>query len=199
MTRFQPDFGSIEALEAFQLEKLKWTVAHAYEGSPAYRIKFDQLGVRPESVQTLDDLKRLPFTTADDLRDGYPFPLRAVGFDRIVRIHSSSGTTGKRKNLCYTRQDVEDWTHFFARAFEMAGVTPSDRVQIAVGYGVWTAGVSFQAACEALGAMALPAGPGNVDLQCQFLVDLESTVLCCTASMGLLLAEEVHRRGISEQ
>lgn len=199
MITFLPSFQSLEDLKALQLKGLKWTVNHAYQGSPAYQGKFDAAGIGPGAIQTLDDLKRLPFTTAEDLRDGYPFPLRSVPFDRIVRIHSSSGTTGKRKNLCYTRKDVDDWTHFFARAFEMAGVTSADRVQIAVGYGVWTAGVGFQSACEALGAMALPAGPGNVDLQCQFLVDLESTVLCCTASMGLLLAEEVHRRGISQQ
>jgi phenylacetate-coenzyme A ligase PaaK-like adenylate-forming protein len=125
--------------------------------------------------------------------------LRCVPFDKIVRIHSSSGTTGKRKNLCYTRKDVDDWAHFFARCYEMAGVTSEDRVQIAVGYGVWTAGVGFQMACEKLGAMALPAGPGNVDLQCQFMCDMQSTVLCCTASMGLLLAEEVHQRGLTDK
>ncbi len=199
MNRFQPVFASPEELRAHQLEGLRWTVGHAYRGAPGYRAKFDAHGVRAEDVNPLEDLARLPFTDADDLRDGYPFPLCAVPFEKVVRIHSSSGTTGKRKNLCYTRKDIEDWTHFFARAYEMAGVTPEDRVQIAVGYGVWTAGAGFQAACEALGAMALPAGPGNVDLQCQFLVDLESTVLCCTASMGLLLAEEVNRRGLSDR
>lgn len=199
MEIFAAPFESIASLETFQLKQLQWTVNHAYAGSPEYRQKFDAAGIRPDNIQRLEDLGRLPFTTADDLKDGYPFPLRCVPFERIVRIHSSSGTTGKRKNLCYTRKDLEDWTRFFARAFEMAGVTPGDRVQIAVGYGVWTAGVGFQSACEAVGAMALPAGPGNVDLQCQFLVDLESTVLCCTASMGLLLAEEVHRRGLSDQ
>ena len=193
-----PAFASPEELHDHQLKGLKWTVAHAYNGSAEYRQKFDAAGVAPTDVQQLDDLRRLPFTTADDLRSGYPFPLRCVPFDKIIRIHSSSGTTGKRKNLCYTQKDVDDWTHFFARCFHMAGVTPNDRVQIAVGYGVWTAGVGFQAGCEKIGAMALPAGPGNVDLQCQFMLDLQSTVLCCTASMGLLMAEEVKRRGISE-
>ncbi len=194
---FMPDIHTREELEAHQIEGLKWTVAHAYSGSPEYRRKFDAAGVAPGDINRRDDLERLPLTTADDLRDGYPFPLRCVPFEKIVRIHSSSGTTGKRKNLCYTQKDVDDWTHFFARCYEMTGVTAADRVQIAVGYGVWTAGVGFQMACERLGAMALPSGPGNVDLQCQFMCDMQSTVLCCTASMGLLMAEEVHQRGLT--
>jgi phenylacetate-CoA ligase len=201
MTRpiFGPEFNTQTELEALQLHGLQWTVAHAYAGSSAYRAKLDRAGVVPTDIQALEDLKQLPFTTADDLRDGYPLPLCAVPDEQVVRIHSSSGTTGKRKNLCYTRKDIDDWTHFFARAYEMAGVTPRDRVQIAVGYGVWTAGAGFQAACEKLGAMALPVGPGNVDMQCRFLEDLGATVLCCTASMGLLMAEEVHRRGIRDR
>ena len=196
---FMPALRTSEELAAFQREGLKWTVAHAYHGSPEYRRKFEAAGVAPGDINHLDDLKRLPFTTADDLREGYPFPLRSVPFEKIVRIHSSSGTTGKRKNLCYTQKDVDDWIHFFARCYQMAGVTVADRVQIAVGYGVWTAGVGFQMACERLGAMALPTGPGNVDLQCQFMRDMQSTVLCCTASMGLLMAEEINQRGLTEK
>jgi phenylacetate-CoA ligase len=198
-TRFMPAFTSAADLQRHQLAGLQWTLQHAYQGSPAYRVKLDAAGIDPRSIQSLDDLRRLPFTSAEDLRQGYPFPLRAVPFERIVRIHSSSGTTGRRKNLCYTQKDIDDWMHFFARAFEMAGVTREDRMQIAVGYGVWTAGAGFQGACERLGALAVPAGPGNVDLQCQFMVDLETTVLCCTASMGLLLAEEIHRRGLGDR
>lgn len=197
--RFMPTFTTEAELKSHQLKGLQWTVAHACEGSPAYREKFERAGVTPADIRCLEDLRRLPFTTADDLRDGYPLPLLSVPQEQVVRIHSSSGTTGKRKNLCYTRKDVNDWTLFFARGLEMAGVTPADRVQIAVGYGVWTAGAGFQAACERLGAMALPVGPGNVDLQCQFLEDLQPTVLCCTASMGLLMAEEIHRRGLTDR
>ena len=155
--------------------------------------------MRPDGIRALADLASLPFTTSDDLRDQYPFPLRAVPFEQIVRIHSSSGTTGKRKVLCYTQKDVDDWAHFFARCYEMAGVTHLDRVQIAVGYGLWTAGVGFQAGVERLGAMAVPLGPGNLDLHLEFLVDLQSTVFCCTASMGLLLAEEIHKRGLADK
>ena len=197
--KFMPDFTTEAELKAHQLKGLKWTVAHAYDGSPVYRAKLSAAGILPADIQSLEDIRKLPLTDAEDLKDGYPFPLRSVPFEKIVRIHSSSGTTGRRKNLCYTQKDVDDWGHFFARAYEMAGVTPEDRVQIAVGYGVWTAGVGFQLACERLGAMALPVGPGNVDMQCQFLVDMQTTVLCCTASMGLLMAEEVKRRGLGRK
>jgi len=201
MTRqtFMPPFKTPEELAAHQLQGLKWTVSHAYEGSGFYRDKLDEAGVRPGDIHSLADLTRLPFTTGEDIRDNYPFPLRAVPFEQIVRIHSSSGTTGKRKILGYTQKDVDDWAHFFARCYEMAGVTHLDRVQIAVGYGLWTAGVGFQAGVEKLGAMAVPVGPGNLDLQCEFLVDLQSTVFCCTASMGLLLAEEIHKRGLADK
>jgi phenylacetate-CoA ligase len=196
---FLPSFTTNTELKAYQLAGLKWTVRHAYEGSSFYRTQLDDAGISPEDIRDLADLQKLPLTTGEDLRDGYPFAFRSVPFEQIVRIHASSGTTGKRKILCYTQKDVDDWRHFFARAYEMAGVTPLDRVQIAVGYGVWTAGVGFQAGCEALGAMALPVGPGNVDMHCEFLVDLQSTVLCCTASMGLLMAEEVNKRGIADK
>lgn len=196
---FMPAFKTLEELEAHQLQGLQWTVSHAYKGSGFYRERLDQAGVRPGDIRSLADLLKLPFTTGEDLRDNYPFPLRAVPFEQIVRIHSSSGTTGKRKILGYTKKDVDDWAHFFARAYEMAGVTHLDRVQIAVGYGLWTAGVGFQAGAEKLGAMAVPVGPGNLDLQCEFLVDLQSTVFCCTASMGLLLAEEIHKRGLADK
>jgi phenylacetate-CoA ligase len=196
---FIPPFKSEDELKAHQLKGLQWTVRHAREGSSFYRALLDKSGVAPGDIRSLEDLARLPFITADDLRDDYPFPLRSVPFEQIVRIHSSSGTTGKRKVLCYTQKDVDDWAHFFARCYEMAGVTRLDRVQIAVGYGLWTAGVGFQAGCERVGAMAVPTGPGNLDLQCEFLMDLQSTVFCCTASMGLLLAEEVNRRGLAEK
>ncbi|MBW1928157.1 MAG: phenylacetate--CoA ligase [Deltaproteobacteria bacterium] len=197
--RFMPTFTSYDELRQLQTKGLKWTVKHAYEGSPVYRRKLEEAGVHPEDIKDLDDLKKLPFTTAQDLQEGYPFPLLSVPFEKVVRIHASSGTTGKRKVLCYTQKDIDDWTHFFARCYEMAELTKEDRVQIAVGYGVWTAGISFQMACEKFGAMAIPAGPGNLDMQCQFLVDFQSTVMCCTASMGLLMAEEVHKRGLSDK
>ena len=194
--RFTGGFGTEDELLAFQLEGLKWTVNHVYGGSAFYRTKFDEAKVGPEDIKTLDDIRRLPFTTSTDLQEGYPFPLQSVPFEKIVRIHASSGTTGKRKVLCYTAKDVDDWAEMFARCYEYADCTPEDRIQIAVGYGVWTAGVGFQNGCERFGAMAIPAGPGNLDMQCQFLEDLGTTVVCCTASMGLLMAEEIDRRGL---
>ncbi|MCW8893715.1 MAG: phenylacetate--CoA ligase [Deltaproteobacteria bacterium] len=196
---FMPAFTTEEQLHSHQLAGLKWTVRHAYEGSSAYREKLEAAEVTPETIQSLDDLHKLPLTSAEDLRIGYPFPLRAAPFEQIVRVHASSGTTGKRKVLCYTQKDLDDWTHFFARCYQMAGVTPLDRVQIAVGYGVWTAGMGFQLGCEKMGAMALPAGPGNIDMQIQFLLDFQSTVFCSTASMALLMAEEIHKRGVADQ
>jgi phenylacetate-coenzyme A ligase PaaK-like adenylate-forming protein/ABC-type branched-subunit amino acid transport system ATPase component len=196
---FMPSFTSEEELKSHQLAGLKWTVRHAYEGSSAYRQKFEAAGVTPESIQSLNDLQKLPLTTAEDLREGYPFPLRSVPFEQIVRVHASSGTTGKRKVLSYTQKDLDDWTDFFARCYQMAGVTPLDRVQIAVGYGVWTAGMGFQLGCEKVGAVAVPVGPGNIDMQIQFLLDFQSTVFCSTASMALLMAEEIHKRGVADQ
>ncbi len=196
---FMPTIKSEEELREHQLKGLQWTVRHASEGSSFYRARFDEQGIKPADIKSLDDLQKLPFTSADDLRDGYPFPLRAVPFEQIVRIHASSGTTGKRKVLAYTRKDIDDWVHFFARSYEVAGITPLDRIQIAVGYGVWTAGMGFQLGCEKIGAMAVPTGPGNIDLQCRLMLDFQSTVFCSTASMALLMAEEIHKRGIADK
>lgn len=196
---FLPSFGDVNELKTHQLRGLQWTVAHAYRGSPFYRERMDRVGIRPEEIRSLEDIRRLPFTTADDLRQGYPFPLLSVPLSQVVRIHASSGTTGKRKILAYTQKDLDDWMNFFARCYEMAGLSSEDRVQIAVGYGIWTAGVGFQLACERFGAMAIPVGPGNIDMQCEFLVDLQSTVMCCTASMALLMAEEIEKRGLRDK
>ena len=199
LKRFPPKAKNMEELKKLQLERLKWTVTHAYNNSEFYRKKFDEAGVKPEDIQTLEDIQKLPFTTADDLRAGYPFPLRSVDFKDIVRIHGSSGTTGKRKIMCYTQKDIEDWIYMFCRCYEMAELTPEDRVQICVGYGLWTAGVGFQLACERYGAMAIPTGPGNLDMQIEFLIDFESTVMCCTASMALLMSEEINKRGVRDK
>ncbi len=193
---FMPAMKTRDELLSHQLKGLKWTVKHAYNGSPFYRRRFEEAGVRPGDIKGLDDIKRLPFTTADDLKSGYPFPLLSVPMEKVVRIHASSGTTGKRKVLAYSAKDIDDWADFFARCYEMAGLTQLDRVQIAVGYGLWTAGVGFQAGVERFGALAIPIGPGSLDMQAEFLVDFQTTVLCCTASMGLLMAEEVEKRGI---
>ncbi len=196
---FMPAFENQDQLFDHQLEGLKWTIAHAYNGSVFYRERFKAAGVTPSDIICLDDLSKLPFTTGNDLKEGYPLPLLSVPQKDVVRIHASSGTTGKRKVLSYTAKDLDTWFDMFARCYEMAGLTKTDRVQIAVGYGVWTAGMGFQLGCERLGAMAIPVGPGNIDMQCQFLVDMQSTVFCCTASMALLMAEEVNKRGLKNK
>lgn len=196
---FIPSFADPAELQRYQLEGLKWTVRHAYAGSEHYRRVMQQAGVSPNDIASLDDIRKLPFTTADDLSAGYPFPLLSAPLSDVVRVHASSGTTGKRKILTYTQKDIDDWANFFARRYEIAGLTPDDRIQIAVGYGVWTAGVGFQLGCERFGALAVPVGPGNIDMQCELLVDLQSTVICCTASMGLLMAEEISRRGLKDK
>lgn len=197
--RFVPDIPDVQALLDRQLAGLKWTVNRAWNGSSFYRQHLSSAGVTPDDMQSLDDLSRLPFTTSTHLKEGYPLPLLSVPETEVVRIHASSGTTGRRKVLAYTQKDIDDWIDMFARCYEMAGLTPADRVQIAVGYGVWTAGMGFQMGCERLGAMAIPIGPGNIDMQCRFMVDLAPTVFCCTASMALLIAEEVHKRGLKDQ
>jgi phenylacetate-CoA ligase len=193
---FMPKIRTERELKRIQLEGLQRTVNHVYKNSEFYQKYFDEAGVKPKQIKSLKDISRLPFMTAQVLQEGYPFPLKSVPFEKIVRIHASSGTTGKRKVLSYTQKDINDWANMFARCYEMAGLTTKDRVQIAVGYGVWTAGVGFQLGCERLGALAIPVGPGNIDMQCQFLEDFQSTVLCTTASMALLMGEEIEKRGL---
>lgn len=194
--RFIPEQLSPGDLPALQVEGLVATVHHCYEHSDFYARKFKDAGVSPQDIRSLEDLTLLPLTDKEDLQEGYPFPLRAVPFEQIVRVHASSGTTGKRKVLCYTAKDVEVWADMFARCYEVAGLTTRDRVQLAVGYGLWTAGVGFQAGCERFGAMALPLGPANADMHCEMLVDMGTTVFCSTASMALLMAEEIHHRDL---
>jgi phenylacetate-CoA ligase len=196
---FMPSFKSEEELKRHQLDGLKWTLQHVSQESPFYQKSLKDAGVHIQDILRLEDIERLPFTTAEDLRKGYPFPFLSVPLEKVVRIHASSGTTGKRKVLCYTEKDIHDWADMFARCYEMAGLTRSDRVQIAVGYGLWTAGVGFQLGAERFGAMAVPVGPGNLDMHCEIMVDLQSSVFCCTASMGLLMAEEVKRRGLKDK
>jgi len=156
-------------------------------------------GVDVDSIRTQEDFEKLPFTWKGDLRDAYPLGLQAVPEDRIVRIHSSSGTTGTPVIIPYTAKDVEDWAIMFARCYETAGLTNMDRVQITPGYGLWTAGIGFQAGAERLGAMVIPMGPGNTDKQLRMMQDLKSTVLCATSSYALLLTEEIEKRGIRDQ
>ena len=150
-------------------------------------------------VSSPEEFEKIPFTDKADLRNAYPLGIQAVPDEQVVRIHSSSGTTGKPVIIPYTAKDVADWATMFARCYEIAGVTPQDRIQITPGYGLWTAGIGFQAGCEKLGAMAIPMGPGNTEKQLQMMIDLQSTVLCATSSYALLLAEEINKRGLRDQ
>ncbi|WP_124101022.1 phenylacetate--CoA ligase [Ruminococcus sp. Marseille-P6503] len=156
-------------------------------------------GVDIDSIKSQEDFEKLPFTWKGDLRDAYPLGLQAVPDEEIVRIHSSSGTTGTPVIIPYTAQDVSDWADMFARCYAMAGINNLDRIQITPGYGLWTAGIGFQLGAERLGAMTIPMGPGNTDKQLRMMTDLKSTVLCATSSYALLLAEEIEKRGIGEQ
>ena len=150
-------------------------------------------------VSSAEEFEKIPFTDKADLRNAYPLGIQAVPDEQVVRIHSSSGTTGKPVIIPYTAKDVDDWATMFARCYEIAGITPKDRIQITPGYGLWTAGIGFQAGCEKLGAMAIPMGPGNTDKQLQMMIDLESTVICATSSYALLLAEEINKRGLKDK
>ena len=150
-------------------------------------------------VSTAEEFEKIPFTDKADLRNAYPLGIQAVPDEQVVRIHSSSGTTGKPVIIPYTAKDVDDWATMFARCYEIAGITPKDRIQITPGYGLWTAGIGFQAGCEKLGAMAIPMGPGNTDKQLQMMIDLESTVICATSSYALLLAQEINKRGLKDK
>ena len=150
-------------------------------------------------VSSAEDFEKIPFTDKADLRNAYLLGIQAVPDEQVVRIHSSSGTTGKPVIIPYTAKDVDDWATMFARCYEIAGITNKDRIQITPGYGLWTAGIGFQAGCEKLGAMAIPMGPGNTDKQLQMMIDLQSTVICATSSYALLLAEEINKRGLKDQ
>ncbi|WP_319471823.1 phenylacetate--CoA ligase [uncultured Pseudodesulfovibrio sp.] len=196
--RFIPELNE-EQIADIQLDGLKWTADHAYNGSPFYRSRMKEQGIEPGDIKTLDDLQQMPFTTANDLKEGYPMPLLSVPEADVVRIHGSSGTTGKRKILTYTQNDIDTWKDMFARCYELAGLTVEDRVQICVGYGLWTAGAGFQLGCERFGAMTLPVGPGLLEIQLQMLTDLKSTCLCSTASMALLMGEEVQKQGLADK
>ena len=162
-----------------------------------YGTKLKEAGIK--GVESVEDFLRLPFSHKQDLRDAYPLGLMAVPEEEVVRIHSSSGTTGTPVIIPYTARDVDDWALMFRRCYEFAGITNRDRIQITPGYGLWTAGIGFQLGAEKLGAMAVPMGPGNTDKQLQFMMDMKSTVLCATSSYALLLAEEIEKRGIKDK
>lgn len=180
-----------------QLDQVNRQIERLRKSDNFYGRRLKEAGIT--GVSSAEDFCRLPFSQKQDLRDAYPLGLAAVPEEEIVRIHSSSGTTGTPVIVPYTAKDVDDWAIQFARCYEYAGVTNRDRVQITPGYGLWTAGIGFQAGAEKLGAMAIPMGPGNTEKQLQFMVDMQSTVLTATASYALLLGEEIEKRGLRDK
>lgn len=180
-----------------QLSQVNKQIGALLSADSFYGKKLRAAGV--SGVSSAEEFENLPFSEKADLRDAYPLGLMTAPEEDIVRIHSSSGTTGLPVIIPYTKKDVDDWATMFARCYEMAGITKNDRIQITPGYGLWTAGIGFQAGCEKLGAMAIPMGPGNTEKQLKMMVDLKSTVICATSSYALLLAEEIEKRGIKDQ
>lgn len=186
-----------EALEALQLKRLQNTAERVYNLVPFYKRRFDELSVKPEDIKTLDDLKRLPFTLKQDLRDNYPFGLFTVPLEQIVRLHASSGTTGKPTVVGYSKRDIELWSNLMARSFAAAGVTRGDIIQNAYGYGLFTGGLGAHYGGEKLGATVIPISGGNTQKQIMIMQDFGSTVFTATPSYSLYLAESAHDMGVT--
>ncbi len=186
-----------EDLEQLQLERLEATINRAYLNVPFYRKKFDELGVDPDQVRSLDDLRRLPFTTKDDLRENYPYGMFAVPLREVVRIHASSGTTGIPTVVGYTRNDIKTWSNLVARILTAGGVTKDDVVQIAFGYGLFTGGFGLHYGAERIGASVIPISSGNTKRQIKIMQDFKTTTLICTPSYALLIADTMYEMGVN--
>ena len=180
-----------------QLQQVDAQVKRLLKSGSFYGEVYRKAGI--SGVSSQEDFEKLPFSSKDDLRNAYPLGIQAVPEEEVVRIHSSSGTTGKPVIIPYTAKDVDDWAIMFSRCYETAGITNKDRIQITPAYGLWTAGIGFQLGAEKLGAMTVPMGPGNTDKQLQMMMDLKTTVLTATSSYALLLAEEINKRGLRDK
>jgi phenylacetate-CoA ligase len=190
------EFASADELAALQLERLRWSLAHAYAHVPVYRAMFEAAGVHPDDLRGLDDLRRFPFTTKTELRENYPFGMFAVPRDQVLRIHASSGTTGKPTVVGYTRSDLDMWADVYQRSLVAAGVRPGDVVHVAFGYGLFTGGLGGHYGAERLGCTVVPASTGQTVRQVQLLVDFDADVLLATPSYALVLADEFRAQGI---
>lgn len=190
------EFLPEKELRELQLSRLQAVVKRVYERVPFYRQAMDAKGVKPEDIKSLDDLRRLPFTTKQDLRDNYPFGLFAVPMQEVVRIHASSGTTGKPTVVGYTANDIAGWAELMARCFMMVGLSKDDVFQISYGYGLFTGGLGFHYGAERLGATVIPASGGNTRRQLMLMEDFGTTVLCCTPSYAAYLADEINAAGL---
>lgn len=186
-------------MRALQLERLKKIVKYAYERVPFYTKKFDEIGLKPEDIQTLEDIKKIPYTTKTDLRDNYPYGLLAVPMDDIVRVHASSGTSGKPTVVAYTKNDLDMWSDCMARLIVAAGGRKSDIVQISFGYGLFTGALGLHQGWEKIGATVIPASSGNTERQVMLMKDLGATALVATPSYGLYISEVVEKMGIKKE
>ena len=198
---YQPEIETMpyEQLRKLQNERLVKQVRHVWENVPYYRKKMEEKGVTPDDIQSIDDLHKLPFLKKDDLREAYPYGLMGKPMSECVRIHSTSGTTGKRVVAFYTQHDVDLWEDCCARAIVAAGGTKEDVVHVAYGYGLFTGGAGLHGGSHKVGSLTLPMSSGNTDRQLQFMTDLGSTILCCTPSYAAYLAESIHERGLRDQ
>ncbi len=185
-----------EALEAIQLRRLQTTLQRVYATVPFYRKRFDEVGFKPSDLKSLEDLRRVPFTTKQDLRDNYPYGLFAVPMENVVRIHASSGTTGKPTVVGYTARDIETWATLMARSLSAAGATRGDIIHNAYGYGLFTGGLGVHYGAEKLGASVIPISGGNTKRQIMIMKDFGATILTCTPSYALHLAEVAHEMGV---
>lgn len=189
---------SPEKLEAIQLKRLRKTAELCYSKVPFYRRRFKEHGIKPDDIRSLDDVNKLPFTTKQDLLDNYPLELAAVPLDKVIRIHASSGTTGKPKIFPYTRRDIDNWSELMARELFMVGVAERDVVQLIYNYAFFTGGFGFQQGAERIGAMVIPAGAGNTKRQLTTMLDLKTTVFSSTPSYALHMAEVMEEMGIEK-
>jgi phenylacetate-CoA ligase len=188
--------ASQKELQSLQLERLRWSLAHAYQNIARYRQKFDAAGIKPADLRSLGDLARFPFTTKADLRETYPFGMFAVPMDEVVRIHASSGTTGKPTVVGYTAKDIDTWTHVMARSIRAAGARPGDKVHVAYGYGLFTGGLGAHYGAERLGLAVIPLGGGMTERQVQLIADFKPEIIMVTPSYMLAIADEMERQGI---
>lgn len=187
-----------EDLKAMQSERLVACVKRMWEDAPYYRAKMEEMGVTPDDITGVDDLHKLPFTVKTDLRDNYPYGMFAVPMDDVVRIHASSGTTGKQIVVGYTQNDLDIWDECVVRCLTTAGVTHKDKIHVAYGYGLFTGGLGLHGGAQKLGATVIPASSGNTKRQITLLKDLKATVLCCTPSYALHLADEMYAMGLTK-
>ncbi len=188
--------ASRDELQALQLERLQWTLQHAYENVPHYRKKLDAAGVKPQDCRRIEDLAKFPFTTKADLRETYPFGMFAVPMDRIVRIHASSGTTGKPTVVGYTAKDIDMWAHVMARSIRAAGARPGWKMHNAYGYGLFTGGLGAHYGAERLGLAVIPLGGGMTERQVQLIQDFQPELIMVTPSYMLAIADEMERQGL---